>query len=134
MVTVKAAHLRSAGEKSFVTLELTGDLELVQSQNTGRFYATTRRTFVSSTFDEKTAEQFVGKQIPGTIVKVNSEPYDYEVPETGEVLTYMHKYVYQPELETTPVVTKKQLEFSENTFESQLEMLQSQPVGELLDF
>ncbi len=132
MVTVKAAHLRSAGEKSFVTLELTGDLELVQSQNTGRFYATTRRTFVSSTFDEKTAEQFVGKQISGTIVKVDSDPYDYEVPETGEVLTYLHKYVYQPELETTPVVTIKKMTASNDFTERESELFEEHEAERLL--
>jgi hypothetical protein len=42
-----------------MSLELTDDAELVQSQNTGRFYATVRRCFISSTFDEETAKALI---------------------------------------------------------------------------
>ena len=42
MVKVKAYHLRKNAEgQPYVSLELLGEVELVQSQNTGRFYATT---------------------------------------------------------------------------------------------
>ena len=96
MITVKAAHLREGQEKSFVSLELSGDLELVQSQNTGRFYATARKCFISSTFDLPTAQLFVGKQIPGNIVRVQAEPYDYTL-ESGETITLAHSYAYRPD-------------------------------------
>jgi hypothetical protein len=49
MVTVKSFVQRiGKDDKPFISLELTGDIELVQSQNTGRFYATVRRCFISS--------------------------------------------------------------------------------------
>jgi hypothetical protein len=98
MVTVKAYHLRKSAEgKSFISLELTGELEMVQSQNTGRFYATSRRCFIYSTLDEQTAKAFIGKTMPGTIVRTSCEPYQYTVPETGELITLTHRYTYVPE-------------------------------------
>jgi hypothetical protein len=98
MVKVKNALLREGKEgKSFVSLELTGDIELVQSQNTGRFYATSKRCFISSTFDLDTAQSFIGKTMPGKIVRSICDPYEYTVPESGETLLLGYTYQYQPD-------------------------------------
>ncbi len=97
MVTVKNYHLREGEKGKYISLELSGDIELVQSSNTGRFYATARRCFVFSTFDELTARMMVGKQMPGSIVRVICEPYDYALPETGEVIKLAYRYDYTPE-------------------------------------
>ena len=40
---------------TFIALEITGGVELVQSTNTGKFYATVRKTNIPSTFDESIA-------------------------------------------------------------------------------
>ena len=98
MVTVKNAHQRQPQNgKTFVSLELTGDLELIQSQRTGRFYATSKKCFLASTLSIEQAKQFIGQQMPGKIVRTASDPYDYTVPETGEVIGLCHSYEYQPE-------------------------------------
>jgi hypothetical protein len=98
MVKVKNALLRESKEgKSFVSLELTGDIELVQSQSTGRFYATMKRCFISSTFDFETAQSFIGKTMPGKIVRVICDPYEYRVPESGEMVLLGYTYQYQPD-------------------------------------
>jgi hypothetical protein len=98
MITVKSAVERTAKDgKTFIALELAGDIELVQSQSTGRFYATVRKCTISSTFDEQTAKQFIGKQLMGSIVRVEADPYDFVVPETGEQIVLSHTWVYQPE-------------------------------------
>lgn len=98
MVTVNDYKIREGKDgKSFISLELVGDMEMVQSANTGRFYATARRCFISSTFDEATAKRLVGTQMPGRIAKVESDPYDYTIPETGEVVQLSHRYDYLPE-------------------------------------
>lgn len=80
----------------FISLELTGSLELVQSQNTGKFYATVRRCRIPSTFDEKTAAMMVGEQVEGDIVRVTVEPYEYTNKTTGEVIMLQHSYSYRP--------------------------------------
>ncbi len=97
MVTVAKYSLRTNRDgNSFVILVLQGDLEMVQSQETGRFYATTRTCSISSTFDENTAALLVGKQMPGSIIKQQCEPYEYTIPDTAEVVTLSHRYVYSP--------------------------------------
>lgn len=98
MVTIIAYALRESKDgKSFITLQLQGDLEMVQSQETGKFYATARRCSVTSTFDEPTAAALVGKTLPGSIERVACDPYEYTVEETGEVITLVHSYSYVPE-------------------------------------
>lgn len=107
MVTVVNYAVRENSEgNSYVTLMLQGDLEMVQSQQTGRFYATARRCGISSTFDEAFAASMIGKQIQGTIVKEVCDPYEYVVPETGEQVTLSHRYVYSPE-ESSVIVNKQ---------------------------
>ncbi len=84
-------------EKDFIALELQGDIEMVQSLETGNFYCTARRASVTSTFKEETAKGLIGTKMPGVIKRVESEPYDYTVAETGEVIKLAHKWEYQPE-------------------------------------
>ena len=101
MVTVNSYNVREGKDgKTFISLELAGDLEMVQSSKTGRFYATNRRCFISSTFDEQTAKRMVGKQMPGSIGKMECNAYDYTLPETGEVIQLSHSYGYNPEQQT----------------------------------
>jgi len=86
----------SAGEDFFLLL-LQGGLQLVKSQETGRFYATMKQATISTTFDEDTCKSLIGEEIPGSIVKVETDPYEYTVQETGEVLTLSHRWEYQGE-------------------------------------
>jgi hypothetical protein len=99
MVTVKNVHLREGQKGTFVSLELQGEVELIQSLKTGRFYATVRKCFIGSTFDEQTARELIGKQFKGRITRVESDPYDFTVPETGEVIQLAHRWDYVPEEE-----------------------------------
>ncbi|MCA0380705.1 MAG: hypothetical protein LCH58_00980 [Bacteroidetes bacterium] len=94
-VTNFAVRQRKDGT-SFTTLELTGGLELVQSQTTGNFYATVRKCSIPSTFDESLAQMMVGQQIEGDIVRVQVEPYEYVNKRTGEVMVLAHSYAYRP--------------------------------------
>lgn len=103
MVTVKAYHLRQNAEgKPYVSLELIGQVEMVQSQNTGRFYATQRRCFIYSTFDEEIARRLVGGAFPGNIVRTSCDPYEYAIPESGQKVMLAHRYTYVPEESSTP--------------------------------
>jgi hypothetical protein len=98
MVTISAYHLRQNQEgKSFITLELLGDVELIQSSTTGAFYATAKKCTISSTFPEEVAKTLIGKQLKGRVERVQCEPYEYANRETGEVITLAHTYVYNPD-------------------------------------
>jgi hypothetical protein len=114
MVTISNYYLRESkvGEE-FISLELQGDLELVQSMQTGKFYATAKRCTITSTFSEEVAKEFIGRKLPGSIVRVQTEAYDYTVPETGEVISLAHTYQYVPEenslFELNPARSQEQL-------------------------
>jgi uncharacterized protein YdbL (DUF1318 family) len=86
----------SAGEDFFL-LVLQGGLQLVKSQETNRYYANMKQANISTTFDEATCKGLIGEEIPGSIVKVETESYDYTVPETGEVISLSHRWEYQKE-------------------------------------
>lgn len=96
MVRVSSAHQRTNEKGDYVSLELQGDIVMVQSQKTGRFYATAKKCFIFSTFDMRTAEALIGTTMPGSIERVPCDPYDYTIKETGEVIAMAHTYGYVP--------------------------------------
>jgi len=98
MVIIKNYSLNETSEgRKFILLELIGDIEIIQSKQTGKFYATAKKCVISSSFDELTAKLMLGRTIPGTIIKKECEPYPYTIAGTGEVVTLDHKYEYIPE-------------------------------------
>ncbi len=107
MVIVKDYFLREGEKGDFVTLQLEGEIELVQSQSSGRHYATARRCNIYSTFDEETASRMIGSVISGRIVRVPCEPFEYTIPETGEVITLNFSWDYNPDDAPAPKLKKK---------------------------
>lgn len=104
MVTLKSFTKRKTKDnRDFITLELVGGLELVQSPKSGAFYATVRRCNIPATFDEQTAAELIGTKLAGNIVRIQSEMYEYKVPSTGEILFLEHSYGYAPTNESVPV-------------------------------
>ncbi|WP_053971144.1 hypothetical protein [Mangrovimonas sp. ST2L15] len=98
MVTIKnfKAITKSDGEK-FFALIVEGGVQPVKSQNTGRIYFTTRSATVPTTFDEAICKQVIGEAFNGDIVKVDCEPYDYTIEQTGEVIQLSHRWEYKDE-------------------------------------
>ncbi|QEK52817.1 hypothetical protein FYC62_14955 [Pedobacter aquae] len=96
MVTVtNYLQKENAEGKAFFMLELTGELEIVVSQTTGKPYATVRKVSIPTTLDENMCKLMLGKQMPGQIAKVEvEEAYDYTNKETGEVLSLNYRYEY----------------------------------------
>jgi len=98
MVTVTNYFERTRKDgTTFIALEISGGVELVQSNSSGKFYATFRKTSVPSTFDETIAKGLIGTQMKGDVVRVQVESYDFIDKRTGEVMTLQHSYAYQPE-------------------------------------
>lgn len=83
--------------EQFVALVLTGGLELVTSQTTGKFYATVRKANIPCTFDAEAAKQLIGTRIEGEICKIPCEPYLYKTKE-GEEVTLDYTYEYRKEV------------------------------------
>lgn len=86
-------HLTEDG-RDFLVLVIQGGIELVKSKKSDNYYATVRRATIPSTFDEETCKSLIGTELPGVIQKVDSEPYEYTVKETGEVIELTHKWQY----------------------------------------
>jgi len=98
MVTVKEYAVRQTKDgREFIALILQGGLSLVQSKNTGNFYATVKQCSIPSTFDEPTAKSFIGERIPGTVQKKECDAFQWVNKETGEVIELAHRWVYVPE-------------------------------------
>lgn len=86
---------------SFYVLEVQGGIEMVKSQKTGNFYATAKKATIPSTFDDLTCQALIGTQMSGNISKVECEPYEYTIRDTGEIIILHHRFVYiQDETET----------------------------------
>ncbi|RYJ43279.1 hypothetical protein [Flavobacterium beibuense] len=88
---------QSEDGKEFFVLEITAGIEMVMSQSTGQFYATAKKAYIASTFDEETCKALVGSEMPGSIIKAECEPYEYTIRDTGEVISLSYRYVYLPE-------------------------------------
>lgn len=84
----------------FFVLELQGGVEMSLSK-AGQYYATAKKAYVTSTFDEQTCKALVGTEMAGSIVKKEVEPFAYVVIETGEELILNHRWVFVPENEET---------------------------------
>ena len=109
MIKIINCHERQNKEgKSFISLELMGDVELIQSLSSGKFYATSRRTSIPSTFTLAVGTGLIGSTLPGHIIRVETEAYDFKIPDSDEVITLAHTYQYVPE-ETPNVVPSNPL-------------------------
>ena len=103
MVKIVNYHaVEDSNGETFYSLSIQGGVELVQSQETGNFYATARKTRITSTFDENTCIGLIGTELPGKIVKVDCEPFEYVVPDSGEVILLEHTYRYVPDEMESP--------------------------------
>ena len=121
MVTVidYAKRQRNDGGE-FYALILQGGLSLVQSRNTGNFYATVKKCSIPSTFDEATAKEMVGEKVPGSVQKKSCEPYEFVAKDTGELVQLDYRWVYLPEGAT--------LEEAIFEGEPQVEQVEKQPI------
>ena len=94
MVTIIDYTLRTSNEgRSFFALILQGGIEIVKSAN-GSTYVTIRKCSLPTTFDELTCKSLVGQDLPGTIQKVECDPYEYTIEKTGEIIMLSHRFEY----------------------------------------
>ena len=105
---VDYAKRQNAEGEEFFALILQGSLEMVKSKESGNYYATAKRASVTSTFTEEVCKKLLGTEIPGSIKRVPSEPYEYAIPDTGEVITLEHRWVYLQEGETVDEVVREE--------------------------
>ena len=99
MVRIIDYHVRESKKgESFTTLTLQGDLEMIMSQNSGKYYATARKASIITTFNEEACKSLVGTTLPGKIEKKQvDKPYDYQIPDSDEVIKLDYTYEFNPE-------------------------------------
>lgn len=96
MVTVIDYYTKQSEDSTYNTLILEGEPEFVISPKTGMPYARASKCHVYSALSEEQCKAIIGKTFPGNIEKVECEPYEYTVPETGEVLELDYSYQFVP--------------------------------------
>jgi len=98
MVTIMDYALRTKSDGSvFFSLILQGGIQMVQSKQTERYYATLKKACITCTFDEATCKASIGEKFPGSIQKQSCEPYTFVVKEAGEILELNYRWAYLPE-------------------------------------
>ena len=83
--------------KVFNMLVVQGGIEPLVSSKTGKIYLTMRKANVSTTFDVASCKSLIGLELPGKVEKMECEPYEYTVKETGEIMILKHNWQYVDE-------------------------------------
>ncbi|CAM4318500.1 hypothetical protein [Flavobacterium terrigena] len=118
MVRIVNYQKRTTEEgKDFFVLEIQSGISMVKSKETGKFYATANKASISSTFDELTCQALIGTELPGKVEKVNCEPYNYTIKDTGEVITLTHRFEYVDEAENQEKAITQKVERSSTTID-----------------
>ena len=89
-------YLKEDGTE-FCALKVQGGIEAVQSKETGKMYLTALSASLACTFNKETCKSLIGTDFPGSVRKVNAEPYEYAIPTTGEIVTLTHRFEYVSE-------------------------------------
>jgi hypothetical protein len=112
MVTVtNCLERQKADGSSFTVLEISGGVELVQSQTSQRYYATLRKCTIPFTGNLETAKLMIGQKIEGEIVRVICDPYEFVNPTSGEIVRLQHSWAYQPKHSQETIGHTKMKEF-----------------------
>ena len=109
MVTIVdyAQRTNSEGENFFALIVESG-LEVVKSQETGKNYFTKKRASVPCTFTEDECSSLLGEQMPGSVKRVECDPYEITDESTGEVIKLNHRWEYFQEGDTDQEVVRDQ--------------------------
>ena len=110
MVTVKEIKRakNSSGEEFYGLIVQSGAMA-VKSKKSGRLYFTAKTAFVATTFDEETASSLIGVEFEGTIKKIQTDPYEYIIEETGEIVEMTHRWeLVDPALEMEEQIVEEE--------------------------
>lgn len=95
MVTVKDYKtITNRDGEDFFALVVEGGVQPVRSQRTGRIYFTTRSATVPTTFDEDTCKKVINTNFNGEVRRVDCDPYEYTIEETGEIIELSHRWEF----------------------------------------
>ena len=107
---VDVKERQSQDGNSFMAFIVQNELVLVTSKS-GNVYVAAHRASIPCTLDFDTAKMMIGKELPGTIEKVECEPFE-QVNSDGEIVHFNHRYSYVPE-ENRTVFQEKEVSIEE---------------------
>ena len=81
----------SSGEDYVRLILQSDDLKVVTTEN-GNHYVNAPQASIISTISEELAKAQIGRKLPGTIVRLRTDPWTYTNKETGEQRTFNHRY------------------------------------------
>lgn len=90
---VDLKEFKKANGDIFVSLIVEGQLESVVSKSTGKIYLTKKRALVATTLDKETAAELIGTELSGKVIRVETEPYEYEL-DNKKTITLNHRWEY----------------------------------------
>ena len=97
MVSIKSFKVITNDDgEDYCILILEGKVEMAKSSSTGKFYATTKTCNVPTTFDEEKCKDLIGSTMPGSIERVETDPYDYTIPGSDKTVQLTYTYEYNP--------------------------------------
>jgi hypothetical protein len=97
MVTiVDVAKAITKDGSPLISLVVIGAIEPVVSQTTGRVYMSAKKTRVPCTFNFEVAKSMVGQTLPGTVKRIECNPYTVTFPGSNKKVTLKHTFVYDP--------------------------------------
>jgi hypothetical protein len=92
MLKIMDYKLRESLEgRTFHALTLQGGIEIIKS-TCGGINVTIRKCSLPTTFDEPTCMSLIEQELPGKVERVECEPYEYTISQTGEVVLLNHRY------------------------------------------
>lgn len=97
MVTiVEVAERTAANGNVFCSVMVAGDAS-VHMNAEGKASLVALKASIPSNLPKDVLEGMIGNKLPGKVERVETEPYQWVNPNTGEEITLSHTYKYSPE-------------------------------------
>jgi hypothetical protein len=98
MVKIIDAQTRvnSKTKEEYNVIVLLGDVQVLNSKSSGKFYLTAKRVTLPTTLDEAQAKELVGTTLPGIIEKVDCPEYEIKMPNSNKKVKITHTFQYSP--------------------------------------
>jgi len=98
MVKIIDAQTRvnSKTKEEYNVIVLLGDVQVLNSKSSGKFYLTAKRVTLPTTLDQNQAKELVGTTLPGVIEKVDCPEYEIKMPTSNKKVKITHTFQYSP--------------------------------------
>jgi proteasome assembly chaperone (PAC2) family protein len=98
MVKIIDAQTRvnSKTKMEYNVIVLLGDVQVLSSKSSGKFYLSAKRVTLPTTLDQNQAKELIGTTLPGVIEKVDCPEYEIKMPNSNKKVKITHTFQYSP--------------------------------------